>query len=106
MDMQLIELATSLNRFRSLEPVESRWLEGAIRREMRRGGQNLKERWPPKDDLALKRLVRRGKTWREIARILGRSELAVGSRIRSLRRIGKIPPRSQSPVAQMPAGEG
>lgn len=103
--MQLIELATSLNKYRSLTEREAGWLYGAIRREKRRGGENLKQRWLAKDDIALKRLLRHGKRPRDIARAIGRTEDAVWSRMKALRKAGKLS-CSQSPVAQMAAGEG
>ena len=91
-DMVLIELATSLGRERVLSDQESRWLEGAVRREDRRNGRaNLKVRWERKDDIGLKRHLKRGRKPREIARAMGRTEDAVWSRIRQLRRLGQLP---------------
>jgi hypothetical protein len=91
MDMIVIELATSLGRHCALSDRESRWLEASVRRELRRTGQACRPRWETRDDQMLKRLLRRGKKPRDIARqMVGRTEQAIWSRIRFLRRRGKI----------------
>jgi hypothetical protein len=90
MDMVLIDLATSLSKCRVLSDRESRWLEAAIRREDRRLGLG-RPFWETRDDQRLKRLLKRGKRPREIARQMpGRTEQAIWSRIRQLRRQGKV----------------
>lgn len=94
-DMVLIELATSLGRERALSDQESRWLEGAVRREDRRNGKARawgpgKILWQTKDDVALKRHLKRGRKAREIARAMGKTEDAIWSRIRHLRRKGQL----------------
>lgn len=84
MDSIVIELASCLNRFRSLTDAESRWLEASIRREERRKG-NKREFWDRSLDSRLRRYLRRGKKVREIAPLIGKSEGAIWSRIRVLR---------------------
>ncbi len=101
-DMVVIELATSLGRQRALSDLESRWLEGAVRREDRRNGKGRawgpgKVLWQPSDDIALKRHLKRGKKAREIARVMGKTEDSIWSRIRQLRRQGQLP--RERPIA-------
>ncbi|HJR82567.1 MAG TPA: hypothetical protein VJ775_01445 [Sphingomicrobium sp.] len=105
MDGIVIELATSLNRHRSLSDQESQWLEQALRRQNRRAWHNRGTRgnnptriaWEPKHDVSLKRLLRRGRKPREIARAMGRTEGAILTRIRDLRRAGRL---EQAPMAR------
>ena len=106
MDMVVIELATALNRHRSLSDQESRWLEASLRREMRRDG-TIRPRWEHKDDLMLKRLLKRGKKPRDIARQMkGRTEQAIWDRIKRLRKRGEIGYIAEHcPVAAQPAAE-
>lgn len=114
MDTIVIELANSLNRFRSLTEQESRWVEASVRREEWRKTGGPTPRWAAKDDIRLKRMVRNGKQPRAIARAMGRSEQAVWSRIRFLRRKGQIGyyrpewaklPCAESPIAMAEAAE-
>lgn len=84
MDAIVIELANRLNRFRSLASDELDWLEAAVRREERRKGHK-REFWDRSLDRRLRRYLGRGKKVREIAPLLGKTELAVWSRIRVLK---------------------
>lgn len=103
-DTMIVELATSLSRQRALSDTESQWLEGALRREDRRNGIK-RPFWEVKDDQALKRHLKRGRTVREISRIMDRSDDSIWSRIRFLRRKGKLGYIEQGPVAAGPGEE-
>jgi hypothetical protein len=87
-DEIVIELANALNRFRSLTDRESRWLYDAIRRERYVAGNE--RYWKPTDIAKLTRMIRRGRKPRDIAKTLGRTEQAVWSKIRMLRRQNKL----------------
>ena len=105
-DEIIVALAEKLGRERMLTEQESRWLEQALRRTMRAAG--LKRGfWQAKDDVALKRHLRRGRTAKDIARAMGRSVDAVRSRIRVLRgntgHRRKVP---QGPMAWLEQDEG
>lgn len=83
-DEIIVALAEKLGKERALDNQESRWLEQALRRHLRSTGVK-RGFWRPKDDLALKRHLRRNRMVREIARAMGKTEDAIRSRIRVLR---------------------
>jgi hypothetical protein len=78
MEAAVVELATSLNRYRSLEDREVKWLERALRREMRANGSQafVRNGWK-KDIPRLRRMVKKGMRPAQIALKLGRTTGAV-----------------------------
>lgn len=105
-DEIIVALAEKLGKERALDNEESRWLEQALRREDRRNGRG-RLFWKPNEDLRLKRMFRAQverrdgevtRKVRNVAREMGRTEQAVWSRIRFLRRRGKIGYIETSPV--------
>lgn len=101
-DEIIVALAERLGKERMLDEQESRWLETSLRRLDRRAGREgwaRKVRWTVKDDVALKRHLGRNRRAKDIARAMGKSEDAIWSRIKKLRREGKLP-MVQRPMAR------
>lgn len=82
MEGAVVELATALNRYRSLDDRESRWLERALRRELRAsaGPAYVRNGWR-KDDPKLMRMLSKGMRPPQIAVKLGRTPRAVRNRM-------------------------
>lgn len=93
-DEVIVVLATELSRCRVLSDQESRWLERSLREHDRRAGgvgyYGTKDRWTRQDDAQVCAMTSDGRTANEIARELKRTPMSVRSRVRFLRRRGKM----------------
>lgn len=94
-DEIIVELAEALSRERALSDRESSYLERSLRKLSR--GQ--RDEWDGEQDVALVRMMEEGEPVSEIAANILRTEDAVWSRVRYLRRKGMIVRRSQGPMA-------
>jgi hypothetical protein len=93
-DERIVMLAIALNRHRSLTDIESRWLEASLRAHDRRTKGTTywatKDRWTKAEDAKLIRLTIAGTAAHDVAREIGRTAMAVRTRIRQLRRRDKM----------------
>lgn len=93
-DEIIVELAEALGRERALTERESLFLEQALRRLNRQP----QDEWTAEQDMALVRLADEGGDVREVARALVRTEDAIRSRIRELRKRNMIGYLQRGPV--------
>lgn len=70
-------------------PPEPDWVKAEREREWMENPRRQQEKWTSEEDERLEQLIKMGYSYREIGRILGRSEIAVGKRIHRLRRMNK-----------------
>lgn len=90
-DEIIVELATLLGKERALSDRESGFLEKAVRRIEVANGVSYVEPWTGEQDFAVITMMREGKlTGAEIAKQLGRTDDALWSRVRYLRRKGLL----------------